>query len=143
MSYKLHHKHLENVFRLSSKERYDHFILKVCDWEEIWYLKNSEDNFVTKYVKDENVGYFPVWPHPDYAKKFGEDEEIPVSPANIDLHEFIDRWLPGLSHDGFKVGVLPNLATTVWVIDPLDLRADLKEELANQEQMLNYERQHN
>lgn len=35
MSYRMHPKQLENVFALTSQQRYEHFISKVCDWEEL------------------------------------------------------------------------------------------------------------
>ena len=38
-----------------------------------------------------------------------------------------------LNNDGLKVGVLPNLGTTVWIIDPLDLKEELENELKQYE----------
>lgn len=124
MSYKIHPKQLENVFALSSNERYKHFIIKVCDWEELWILESKEEKFLTVHLEPD-IQYIPVWPHPEYAIAYAEDSEEYV-PTRLAIDIFIERWIPGLHKDNIQVGVLPNLETTVWIIDPLDLKADLE-----------------
>ena len=123
----MHPKQLENVFALTSKQRYEHFISKVCDWEELWILADHNQNFLI-ITPQENLEYLPVWPHADYASAF---HEIYPShkPSRVELDSFLEIWLPNLNDDGLKVGVLPNLGTTVWIIDPLDLKEELENEL--------------
>ena len=128
MSYKIHPKEFESVFSLESRQRYQHFVSKVCDWEELWILENEEENFLI-VCPEADIEYFPVWPHPDYASAFGSDDYPNYKPSKIELEKFIETWLPGLDKDGIKVGAMPNLETTVWIIDPNNLKVDLKEEL--------------
>ena len=127
----MHPKQLENVFALTSKQRYEHFILKVCDWEELWILKDNNKNFLI-ITPQENIEYLPVWPHADYASAFHEIYPS-FKPSRIELSAFLEKWLPNLNNDDLKVGVLPNLGTTVWIINPLDLKKELENELQQYE----------
>ena len=127
----MHPKQLENVFALTSKQRYEHFILKVCDWEELWILEDNNKDFLI-ITPQEDLAYLPVWPHADYALAFHEIYPS-LKPSRVELDSFLETWLPNLNNDGLKVGVLPNLGTTVWIIDPLDLKAELENELQQYE----------
>ena len=131
MSYRMHPKQLENVFALTSKQRYEHFISKVCDWEELWILEDNNKDFLI-ITPQEDLAYLPVWPHADYALAFHEIYPS-LKPSRVELDSFLETWLPNLNNDGLKVGVLPNLGTTVWIIDPLDLKAELENELQQYE----------
>ena len=123
----MHPKQLENVFALTSKQRYEHFISKVCDWEELWILADQNQNFRI-ITPQENLEYLPIWPHADHASAF---HAIYPShkPSRVELDSFLEIWLPNLNDDGLKVGVLPNLGATVWIIGPLDLKEELENEL--------------
>ena len=123
----MHPKQLENVFALTSKQRYENFISKVCDWEELWILADQNQNFRI-ITPQENLEYLPIRPHADHASAF---HEIYPShkPSRVELDSFLEIWLPNLNDDGLKVGVLPNLGATVWIIGPLDLKEELENEL--------------
>ena len=53
--------------------------------------------------------------------------------SRIELDSFLETWLPNLNKDGLNVGVLPNLGIDVWIIDPLDLKEELENELQQYE----------
>ncbi len=133
LSYKMHPKQLENVFSLSSKERYEHFVSKVADWEEVWILIGADNNFLTVNSDANDIEYLPVWPHPDYAKAYAEGLDLSLEPKLIELTIFMERWLLGLQKDGLKVGTLPNLEVTVWIMEPSDLLTDLENEVSQYE----------
>ena len=133
MNRKMHPKQLENVFALNSKERYEHFVGRVCDWQELWILENAEENFLIVSPKESEIEYMPVWPEPEYAIEFAKVDGLTYTPKKVEVSAFIDKWLPGLKEDGIKVGVLPNLETTVWIVEPSDLKSDLEEGLAEYE----------
>lgn len=128
----MHPKQLENVFSMSSKERYEHFLIKVCDWEEVWVLSNTTENLLT-ICPDGGVEYLPVWPHDEYAKAFSKLSYSEYSPSKIDIYDFVQKHLFELDKNQLKIGVLPNLDTTVWIIEPSDLRLDLEGELEQHE----------
>ena len=116
---------------MTSKQRYEHFISKVCDWEELWILADQNQDFLI-ITPQENLEYLPVWPHADYASAFHEIYPS-LKPSRIELDSFLETWLPNLNKDGLNVGVLPNLGATVWIIGPLDLKEELENELQQYE----------
>ena len=128
MPYKMNPQQYEAVLALSSADRSSHFVGKVADWEQLWGVRNGEGWLVP--VTPENIEYFPVWPHPEYAQKM-TDEHFPGHNAvEISLDEFISSWLPKFEKDNVKVGVFPNKEWVFWVMEPNDLLECLKEECA-------------
>ena len=132
MPYKMHSNHLKNVLSLSSRDRYDHFVIKVADWEQLWVLRDADKNLFTRKAPDGFV-YLPVWPHPDYAMKINELLESDLEASEIHLDDFIHSWLPDLHRDEMKVGVFPDREGQVWIIEPLDLQNDLTQEASQYE----------
>ena len=118
----------ESVLALSSADRSSHFVGKAADWEQLWGVRNSEGWLVP--VTPENIEYFPVWPHPEYAQKIA-DEHFPGHYAEeITLDKFISNWLPKFEKDNVKVGVFPDKEWVFWVMEPNDLLVCLKDESA-------------
>jgi len=131
MTYQIHEKELQNVFNLDAKERYEHFIGKTCDWEEVWLLSDSKQCVLK--VAFEGVEYIPVWPHPDYAVAFAKNSYSEYRPAHFDIYSFVDSFLKEFVGLNIKIGVLPNLETTVWLMTPEDLQEDISDELGQYE----------
>ena len=131
MPYVMNEKQFESVQSLDSNARFQHFISKVADWEQLWTVKSDEGWLVP--VAPEGFEYFPVWPHPEYAQKI-TDLNFPGHKAEeISLQEFLSHWLPLLQDDDVKVAVFPNREWTFWCIEADDLMAELVEEMQQYE----------
>ena len=131
MPYVMNEKQFESVQSLDSNDRFQHFVSKVADWEQLWTVKNDEGWLVP--VAPEGFEYFPVWPHPEYAQKI-TDLNFPGHKAEeISLQEFLSHWLPLLQDDDVKVAVFPNREWTFWCIEADDLMAELVEEMRQYE----------
>jgi len=127
----MNEKQFESVQSLDSNARFQHFVSKVADWEQLWTVKNDEGWLVP--VAPEGFEYFPVWPHPEYAQKI-TDLNFPGHKAEeISLQEFLSHWLPLLQDDDVKVAVFPNREWTFWCIEADDLMAELVEEMRQYE----------
>ena len=128
MPYKMNPQQYEAVLALSSADRSSHFVGKVADWEQLWGVRNGEGWLIP--VTPENIEYFPVWPHPEYAQKITDEHYPGHNAVEISLDEFISSWLPKFEKDNVKVGVFPNKEWVFWVMEPNDLLECLKEECA-------------
>lgn len=127
MPYRMNPQQYESVLALSSADRSTHFVGKVADWQQLWGVKNEEGWLVP--ITPDDVEYFPVWPHPEYAQKI-TDEHFPGHQAvEITLDEFLSHWLPTFERDGVKVAVFPNKDWVFWVMEPKDLEQCLRDEL--------------
>jgi len=127
MPYKMNSEQYENVLALSAKERYSHFIGKVADWEQLWSLYNEKEGWLLR-TTNENVEYFSVWPHPEYAKNIAKEYYPEYNEDEISLEDFMSNLLPKLDSDNVKVGVFPNPEGNTWLMEAKDLLQDLQEE---------------
>ncbi|SEW25224.1 Protein of unknown function [Chryseobacterium wanjuense] len=123
-------KKIENILKMSEDERYDYFIRKVADFEEIWGL--SDNGWA---LLGDNAGnqILPLWPEKEFAELCAIDQWKGYKPEVIQLDNFIEKWIPGMLNDKTLINVflIPNGKGIV--ISPDDLNSDLQEELEQYE----------
>jgi hypothetical protein len=121
------------VTALSGPQRYAHFVSRVADFEEVWSL-HSSGGWVTM---GDGAGHkcIPVWPHKRYAESFIRNDWFQAEAKMIELDAWMERWLPGIAHDGMYIAVFPVLGDRQEgvVVPPQDLQRDLQEELEQYE----------
>lgn len=121
----MNNKELEAVMKLPANKRYEYFIKKVVDFEEVWGLYN--DGWA---MTQDNTGemLIPFWPSKEFAELCSIDEWSDFAPESIELEEFINDWLPGIQDDGYKVSVFWNNDDSA-VLEVDTLLKDLEKEL--------------
>ena len=117
---------LHAVGNLPAGGRYDHFIKRVADWEEVWGLKSAEG--WAQVEDDDGRKCIAFWPHPRYAEQLATGDWNDCTPEAISLAEFLSQWLPGMERDGMQVAVFPTRAMKGAVVAPARLRDDLEAE---------------
>lgn len=122
-------KKIENVLKLSAKERYSYFVRKVTDFEVLWGLY---DNGWATLKSQEKTG-MPFWSEVDFAKLCAIDNWANYVPREIPLNEFLSNWLPGMQSDGLFAAVFPTPSDKALVVLVEQLSSDLKEELQQYE----------
>ncbi|MDQ0038088.1 hypothetical protein J2W30_005875 [Variovorax boronicumulans] len=125
---RLHEQEIAAVLKTDGPTRYGHFVGQVADWEAVWGLR-TPDGWVSG--SDETNGpMFPVWPHEPYARMLAVDLWANATPTPIAVHDWIEKWLPGLARDRVMVAVFPTPEGKIVLVDPLQLRSDIEAELA-------------
>jgi hypothetical protein len=128
---KLRAKEIQGVLNTDGPTRYAHFVKQVADWQQVWGLRAS-DGWVS--VSDESgIPMFPVWPHPHYAQLAAIDGWENAAPASIEVHEWVQTWLPGLTVDGSMIAVFPTPQLNGVVVAPEMLKTDIENELVKLE----------
>lgn len=124
-------KEMEAVLRLPGPQRYQHFVSKIVDAEEVWSLWKDE-GWALSTISDgrETV---PIWPHASYAQVCARDAWQGYLPKAISLDAWINRWGPGIEGDGRLVAVFPTPDDKGIVVDAKRLNEDLKSELEKYE----------
>lgn len=112
-------------------ERFKHFIGRAADIEGVWGLRDA-DGWVT-LADDTGAMGFAVWPHPDYALACATDGWAGNLPAEIDVHAFIEQWLPDMAARKVFVAVFPTPSMKGVCIAAEELRKYLADELAQYE----------
>lgn len=118
---------LENVLKQDIGKRYKYFINMVVAYGVLFSLKQGNDWLLMG--TDSGDELVPVWPAPEYAKLCARDEWADAEPAPIDLHAFLDRWIPGMIKDSRKVAVFPSSGYKGGVVEPERLKHHLLGEL--------------
>ncbi|CAA7196727.1 DUF2750 domain-containing protein [Chryseobacterium potabilaquae] len=123
-------KKIANILKMTEDERYDYFIRKVTDFEEIWGL--SDDGWAL--LGDDNGNQIlPLWPEKEFAKLCAIDQWKDYKPESIELDNFIEKWIPGMINDKTLVNIFLTPDAKGTVINPNDLYSDLQEELEQYE----------
>ena len=125
MSYKVNPKEFDSVIALSEFDRYQYFLNKVADWEEVWSIGKSEG---WRMMSDnEGTICVPVWPAEEYAAACCSEEWSQDEPKVILLDDWMVKWLPGIKKDGRKIAVFPIPICKGTIVESDQLLADLQE----------------
>lgn len=124
----MHPKELETTMQLPAKKRYDYFIKKIVDFEEVWSLRNEKGWVMSE--DDYRVPRLHFWPTEDYAAYCAIDQWEKTVPEMIDLDDFIEEWSPGMLADGINPSIFYNRNNSVS-IEIQTLKEDIEEELKN------------
>lgn len=120
-------KELEAVIKLSAQKRYEYFIKKIVDFEELWGL--YDDGWAMTSDDNKNM-MIPFWPKKEYADFCAIGEWRGYTSESIDLYEFINKWLPDMKVDNIKPSIFFNNENSA-VIEVEKLIGDIEEELEN------------
>ncbi|WP_148631141.1 DUF2750 domain-containing protein [Bacillus sp. E214] len=123
----MNQKELDSIIKQPSNIRYEYFIKKVADYEEVWGL--YDDGWATAQDDDGNM-LIPFFPRKEFAEYCAVNEWNNFKAEPIDLNEFIENWLVGMRKDRVKPSVFPINEDSVMVEIDVLLR-DLNSELEN------------
>ncbi|WP_255462680.1 DUF2750 domain-containing protein [Galbibacter sp. BG1] len=124
-------KKISNIINLSAQERYDYFIRKIADFEEVWGLYDGDGWAMT--MDDGGRKAMPFWPEKEFAKLCAQNEWENYKPKAIGLDDFIEKWLVGMYKDNLKAVVFYTPNNKGLIIYPHKLKDDLEEELEQYE----------
>ena len=105
MTYQLNDKQFSSITQLPDDQRFDYFLKKITDWEEIWSLHSPEGWVELSSAEGEVC--FPIWPHPTFAKAWAVEDWSDCTPKAIGLDVFLERWITGLNKDESVLAVFP------------------------------------
>lgn len=119
-------KEIENVLKLNNEKKYEYFIKKIADYEEVWALKD-DDGWAT--LGDEDNVFFPVWAKKDYSNLCVKEEWIGYTSQKISIQEFVENWIPGLKRDNIRITIMWHNGKGIdvdWDILINDIMAELE-----------------
>jgi hypothetical protein len=121
----LNQREFDALIRQPAAVRYEYFIKKAADYEEVWGLYN--EGWATAQ-DDKGNTLLPLFPNKRFAENIAEKEWEGFKPKRIELDYFLEKWLPGMRSDGVKPSIFPT-DTDSAVMDVDTLREDLEAEL--------------
>lgn len=122
----LNQEDITKLFKKPGEKRYDYFIKKVVENEEVYGLSDEEGWALLGDDSDADI--LPLFPAPELAEAFrqatGFDE---YQVEALDVNELMD-WLDDMVKDGLLVAVFPNPELNGAVVEPKRLKADIQKE---------------
>lgn len=129
MPYKLTPELADSLIALSADERYQHFLEKAADWEEIWGV-NDDQGWLVQATED-NRHYITLWPHP-YLVEDAIRRHLPGNRAEeIDFVFLLEQWLPLLIKEDILISVFPDRQWRGILVTAEQFQADLNQAIKN------------
>jgi len=133
MSWHLKNSEFHEINTCAADRRYEYFILKIAEWEELWSLK-SDKGFAV-YRDTSGIRAIPFWPHAKFADDCAFGIWKGYHAAQIELNTFIQKWLPGMSNEGLSALVFQTDFDRGILVDIDKLDADIGEQLKHFEML--------
>lgn len=119
-------KKIENIVKMTEDERYDYFIRKVADFEQVWGLN---DNGWALLGDDDGNQILPLWPEREFAELCAVDQWKNYKPESIELDNFLEKWIPGMINAKTLINIFLTPDAKGSVVSPPTLESDLQDEL--------------
>jgi hypothetical protein len=120
-------KECETVISQPAEVRYEYFIKKAADYEEIGGLYH-EGWATAKDDRDRIL--LPLFPNEQFAAAFAKNEWDACIPKKIELEDFLEKWIPGMMSDRIMPSIFPTDIDSV-LVEVDELNKDLLAELDN------------
>ena len=120
-------KEVENVSRLEPFKRYQYFIKKIADFEELWTIVDKNGDIGLSDIEGKTL--IPVWPKEAYIKSCLVGNWNRHIPFKLTLDDFEESIISFVSENNYLVNVFPVGNKTGFVVNLNEFIRDLNEEL--------------
>lgn len=124
---KLHAKEIENVSKLKPYKRYEYFIRKIADFEELWTLVDNNEDLALSHV-DEKI-MISFWSTEDFITSNLDDNWKGFKPLKITLDNFEEKIIPVIEENDYLINVFPVNGRSGFVVSLNEFIRDLNEVL--------------
>lgn len=115
---------IDAINAMSAEQRYEHFISKAADQEQVWGL-SSDDGWVI--LSDDGDEIFPVWPAAELASQWRKGEFADCEPKAIEQQDWQEKWLPGMTEDGLLAAICPDVDGDAIIVSAEELLENLQQ----------------
>ncbi|WP_035386905.1 DUF2750 domain-containing protein [Ferrimonas senticii] len=105
-----------------SQARYDATVEGAKANNALWTL--ADDNGCV-ILSNDTEQCLVVWHDEAIAKAWATDEFANTTPLKIELDAFIEKWVPGMTNDGFELIVGPDIEGEGIVVAPEEFAEEL------------------
>ena len=112
--------------QLSVEDRYADFIDNMVQGNAVWSLSSDTGWAI---ISDGDDEFLPVWPRAELAATWATDGYADCTPKAIELSDWLEKWLPGMSKDELQVAVCPDTLGEGIVISAEELLSDIEKAL--------------
>lgn len=124
---KLTDKEVEAILKLEPYDRYQYFIKRVADSEQMFTIVDNEDNWALADVQGKEV--FSVWSAPDFAVLFAIGDWESFSVKEITIEQLEDDIIDEIENNGYLINVFPIIGRSGFVVDIIEFAKDINNEM--------------
>ncbi|MBK9579787.1 MAG: DUF2750 domain-containing protein [Fibrobacteres bacterium] len=96
----------ESIIQLPAGKRYEYFIRKTADFQQIWSLRNAEGWLLLG--GNTNAKPIPLWPEKIFAEYCNRVNKTECQAESIGLNDFLSKMSKILIRDNIQLAVFPN-----------------------------------
>ena len=108
------------------ESNFQRFIERIIENETVYYLSNEDGVANSVSNEDEETVILMFWSDRAYATRAKKCFDEHLDEVEMDLFDFLYRWLPGMSGDGVLAGPNWNGDLVGREIDPFELREQIE-----------------
>ena len=123
---------LEAVTALSPEKRYNYFVKRICDWEQVWTLY-EDDCIVLNEAKNGKL-YILLFPFKDFAEHYATNTRgmKGVSYKSFEINEFLETIIKKLQANNVSNALVFPVANDYGLnVSMTDMVKDIQSELEN------------
>ena len=123
---------LEAVTALSPEKRYNYFVKRICDWEQVWTLY-EDDYIVLNEAKNDKL-YILLFPFKDFAEHYATNTRgmKGVSYKSFEINEFLETIIKKLQANNVSNALVFPVANGYGLnVSMTDMVKDIQSELEN------------
>ncbi|MEM9889095.1 MAG: DUF2750 domain-containing protein [Bacteroidota bacterium] len=124
-------KEIENVSKLKPFERYRYFIKKVADFEEVWTIKDQNDDFALSDIEEYTL--VSLWSAEEFIQSNLNEGWKDCVPIKMDLEMLQNELYYVLVKNNYLVNVFPVNGRSGFVVSIEEFIRDLNLELEDYE----------
>lgn len=123
---------LEAVTALSPEKRYNYFVKRICDWEQVWTLY-EDDCIVLNEAKNGKL-YILLFPFKDFVEHYATNTRgmKGVSYKSFEINEFLETIIKKLQANNVSNALVFPVANGYGLnVSMTDMVKDIQSELEN------------
>ncbi len=125
----MHSKEIENILKLEPQKRYEYFIRKIADFEELWTIVDENEDYAISSVDGKTLISF--WSAEEFISSNLDGEFSDCKPIKLSLNDLADNVLDYIGEHGHLINVFPINGRSGFIVDLEEFSRDLSEELKN------------
>ena len=123
---------IEAVTALSPEKRYNYFVKRICDWEQVWTL--YEDDYIVLNEAKNGKLYILLFPFKDFAEHYATTTRgmKGVSYKSFEINEFLETIIKKLQANNVSNALVFPVANGYGMnVSMIDMVKDIQSELEN------------
>ncbi|TZG00041.1 DUF2750 domain-containing protein (plasmid) [Chryseobacterium panacisoli] len=123
----MHSKEIENILRLEPIKRYEYFIKKAADFEQLWTIIDQDGDYVISEIDEFNLISF--WPAEEFVTLYLERGWDDCKPIKLTLDDLKENIFDIINSENYLINVFPVNGKSGFVVNLEEFNRDLQEEL--------------